>query len=111
MKKLIFLISIIFLGTIAGYSQDCPADKVCVSPEAARKALVDSDTVAAQKTELAAKDQAIEDLKKVIVDLKIELAKMTGDKTGAEQMVVRLTAILDIMIKQVRPKKIGLINL
>jgi hypothetical protein len=111
MKKLIFLISIIFLGTFAGHSQDCPAGMVCISPAAAVQALKDSDEVKAQKVEIAAKDQAIKDLEKIIVDLKIELAKMSGDKTGAEQMIVRLTAIIDFMLKNGRVKKVGLINI
>lgn len=111
MKKLIFLIAIIFLGALAGYSQDCPPDKVCISPAAAVQALKDSDTVKAQDTELKAKDQAINDLKNIITDLKIDLAKMTGDKTGAEQMVVRLTAIVDFMLKNGRVKQNGIINI
>jgi hypothetical protein len=113
MKTLITLTAIIFFSAIAGYSQDCPHLEGCVtiSRTAAVQALKDSDTVKAQTVEIAAKDQAIKDLEKIIVDLKIELAKMSGDKTGAEQMIVRLTAILDIMIKQVRPKKVGFINL
>lgn len=109
MKKIIFLLALIFLGALAGYSQDCPPNMVCITREAAVQALKDSDTVKAQESEIKAKDQAIKDLEKIIVDLKIELAKMTGDKTGAEQMVVRLSAIVDVLIKNTRKKSIGLI--
>lgn len=88
----------------------CPAGLVCISPEAARKALQDSDTVAAQKTQIATLEQAVNDYKKLKTDLEAELAKTTGEKTGAEQMVVRLTAIIDFMLKNGRIKKYGLIN-
>lgn len=113
MKNLIFLLATIFLGALAGYSQDCPHPTGCVtiSREAAVTALLNADTVKAQEVELKAKDQAINDLKNVIVDLKIELAKMSGDKTGAEQMVVRLTAIIDFMLKNGRVKQNGIINI
>lgn len=109
MKKIPILLAIIFFGALAGYSQECPPDRVCISPQAAVKALQDSDTVEAQKIELKAKDRAIEDLKDIIVNLKIELAKSTGDRTGAEQMIVRLTAIVDVLLKSTRKKSIGLI--
>lgn len=113
MKKLIFLLAMVFLGSCNyAYAQaECPADKVCISRAAAIQALQDSDTVKAQADELKAKDQAIEDLKKIIVGLKIDLAKMTGDKTGAEQMVVRLTAVIDFMLKNGRVKQNGIINI
>ena len=113
MKCLFGLVVIILAASIGVSAQapaTCPAGFVCITPEAARKALTDSDTVAAQQIELKAKDQAIEDLRKELNQLRIELAKATGDKTGAEQMNVRLTAIIDLLLKSVRPKKIGFIN-
>lgn len=103
---------LLLIGTVvSGYSQtvDCPSGFVCISPEAARKALQDSDTVAAQKIELAVKDQAIADFQKELNQMRIELAKAIGEKTGSEQMVVRLTAIIDFMLKNGRTKKYGVI--
>lgn len=89
---------------------ECPPDRVCLTVEQARQALIDSDTVKAQSIEIKAKTDAIELYKAEIANLRIELAKMTGDKTGAEQMIVRLTAIVDFMLKNGRTKKYGLIN-
>jgi hypothetical protein len=89
---------------------ECPPDKVCLTIEQARQALIDSDTVKAQQVEIKAQKDAIELYKAEIANLRIELAKMTGDKTGAEQMIVRLTAIVDFMLKNGRTKKYGLIN-
>lgn len=94
----------------AAQSTECPTNLVCITPQAARKALVDSDTVDAQKIELAAKDQAIADFQKELHSMRIELAKAIGEKTGSEQMVVRLTAIIDFMLKNGRTKKYGVIN-
>lgn len=114
MKQAI-LISLLSLAafTFTAHAQqgECPAGRVCISPEAARKALQDSDQVEAQKAEIKVKDDAIDALKKELATIRLELAKMSGEKTGAEQMNVRLTAIVDILLKSVRPKKIGLINL
>lgn len=105
--------AVMFLAVGTASAQDstpCPQGFVCITPQAARKALLDSDTVAAQKTELAAKDQAISDFQKELHSMRIELAKAIGEKTGSEQMVVRLTAIIDFMLKNGRTKKYGVIN-
>ena len=108
MKKLILLIAITFLGSCNyAYAQ---TETVCISREAAVKALQDSDTVKAQADELKAKDQAIDDLKKIITDLKVSLAQMSGEKSQLEADRVRWTAVLDLLIKSARPKKNGLIN-
>ena len=113
-RLILLLFFTLAVGT--GYSQtpatpqDCPAGFVCITPEAARRALVDSDTVKAQSVEIAAKDTAIADLQKELNAMRIELAKAIGEKTGSEQMVVRLTAIIDFMLKNGRTKKYGLIN-
>jgi ribosome maturation protein Sdo1 len=111
MKKWLSILILIFASALIANAQqtDCPPSKVCISLEQARQALIDSETVKAQATELAAKDQAIADLKAELANLRIELAKSTGEKTGAEQMVVRLTAIVDLLLKSTRKKSIGLV--
>lgn len=106
------VITIWFISTqsTSAQSVDCPVDRVCITHAQAIKALQDGDKVTAQAAEIVVKDQAIDDLKKEVSRMQVELAKATGEKTGAEQMVVRLTAITDILLKHVKPKKIGLIN-
>ena len=111
--KIIFLalaVFAIFAVETNAQTAECPADKVCVTVEQARQALIDADTVKAQAAEIKALNDAIDQYKAEIANLRIELAKMTGDKTGAEQMIVRLTAIVDFMLKNGRTKKYGLIN-
>ncbi|HLA96622.1 MAG TPA: hypothetical protein VK612_12940 [Pyrinomonadaceae bacterium] len=107
MKKLILIAFLAILGSsnyAYGQTADCPADRVCLTVDQARQALVDSDTVKAQALEITVLDKTVSDLRDEIGRLRIELAKMTGDKTGAEQMIVRLTAIVDLLLKQTRKK-------
>lgn len=111
MKKLI-LLTFIFIGAVTVNAQECPHSSGCVtiSREAAVKMLADSDKVTALEAENAALKQAISDQKDVITNLRVELGKMSGELTGSQQMNVRQTAIIDVLLKSVRPKKIGLIN-
>lgn len=105
MKLLLITALLIITATVANaQSVDCPVDKVCITRDQAVQALQDRDTVEAQKTEIRVKDQAIDDLKKEVFKMQIELAKAIGEKTGAEQMVVRLSAVLDIALKNTRKR-------
>lgn len=108
MKELIRFLIILTVALLLAYNAaaqtDCPPDKVCLTVEQARQALIDSDTVKAQAVEIKALKDARELDKAELQNLRIELAKMTGDKTGAEQMVVRLTAIIDVLLKGQKKK-------
>lgn len=112
MKKTLILAILIAFAAIAGAAQttECPVDKVCISREAAVKALQDDDKVKAQTAEISVKDQAIAELKKEIARMQIELAKSTGELTGSQAMNARQHAIIDLLLKSVRPKKVGFIN-
>jgi len=77
MKRLIFLLLIIFLASFTAFSQtQCPPDMVCISPEAARKALIDSDTVKAQALQIKALEQAVKDAQDNTQKALIEFAKL-----------------------------------
>jgi Skp family chaperone for outer membrane proteins len=112
MKRAIFIsiLSLAFAFSAHAQQGECPAGRVCISPEAARQALQDSDVRKALEAEVKVKDDAIDALKKELATIRLELAKAVGEKTGAEQMNVRLTAIVDVLLKHVKPKKIGIIN-
>lgn len=105
MKNVIRLFAILLIAlwaaAIAANAQNvpCPADKVCISVEQARQALIDADAVKAQAAELAALKQAKVDLEAEINRLRVELARIMGEKTGADQQVVRMTAIIDVLLK------------
>ncbi len=106
--KVLIAAALIVTLSICAFSQDepqpCPPDKVCISPEAARKALEDSDARKALETEKAVLLQAIEDHKKIAGDLKIELAKITGQLTGEQQSNVQSRAIIELLLKHTKKK-------
>jgi hypothetical protein len=112
LKQILLLISFLILGSCSyAYSQtaDCPPDKVCISREAALKALADSDTVKAQQTEIAAKDKAIADLKTELENIRREYVAASSEASALKQQAIRTDAIIDLLLKSVRPKKIGLV--
>lgn len=108
MKEFIRLLSILTVALLLAYhasaQTECPKTLVCITVEQARQALIDSDTVKAQAIEIKALKDARELDKAELQNLRIELAKIMGDKTGAEQMVVRLTAIVDVLLKGQKKK-------
>lgn len=85
-------------------SAECPADKVCITRDAALKALADADTVVQQSKEIAVKDQAIADLKKLLEDLRIEFARVSGELTATKQNAVSDRAIIDLLLKSQKKK-------
>lgn len=103
-------ILIIFLAASMKAQTACPPEYVCLTAEQARKYLTLADESKAKDAEIAAKNQALKDFEKLVNDLKLEVAKISAEKTASEQMNVRLTAIIDFMLKNGRVKKIGLIN-
>lgn len=105
MKKLFLITSFIFLFSLSAYAQKVEVDQSFVDD--ATKAF---NEVVVLRDEVKVKDQAIDDLKKEITRLQIELAKLTGEKTSDAAMIIRLNAIVDLLLKSVRPKKIGVIN-
>lgn len=113
MKKFlgILFLSGVFVVGAGAQTTDCPADKVCITREAAVEMLRAKD----ENTALKNLNKALEDENKVVkeelVKTQIELAKTTGEKTQLEASLVRYNAIMDVLIKNSRPKKIGLINL
>lgn len=84
--------------------EPCPADKVCITRDAALKALADADLVAAQTAELKAKDAAIADLKTELGRMRIEFAEKSGENTALKQNAVSDRAIIDLLLKSVRKK-------
>lgn len=106
----IFVVSVAFAGVSHAQTPEPTPATVTISREAAVKCLENADKLAATEAESAAKDKAIADLKAIAADLKIELAKLSGEKTQLEATLVRYNALIDILIKSARPKKIGLIN-
>jgi len=96
MRKLILCLIIALCACVATRAQSspCPQGLVCITPEAARTALENSDK------------------KEVSSSLKIELAKLMGEKTQLEASAVRYTAIIDALLKAFKKShKFGIINI
>lgn len=106
---LCFVIVACFAGTAIAQT-DCPLDRVCITRDAALKALADADAVKAQAAEIKVKDQAIADFRELLNKMRIEFAECSGEKTALKQNAVSDRAIIDLLLKHVRPKKIGIIN-
>lgn len=112
--KLTFLIiGFVFAMTVVSYSQttECPANLVCISREVALKALADADKLKAIEAESLVKDKAIADYKDLLNDAKVKIAELSGENTELRQNRVSDRAIIEALLKNSRPKKIGLINI
>jgi hypothetical protein len=98
-----------FVFTTAANAQSaCPPDMVCLTPAAARAALEAGDRAKALEAEIAVKDQAIDDLKKLLADARIQYAECKGETTILKQRAVSDAALIELLSKMVRPKKVGI---
>jgi hypothetical protein len=113
LRLLLILFVALLIGAVTANAQECPSPNGCVTitREAALKAIQDGDTVKAQATELAVKDKAIADLKDELNKMRVEFATASGENTALKQNAVSDRAIIELLLKSTRPKKIGLINL
>lgn len=111
MKKLVILSILFFSCAVAVFSQDVPCSGVCVSREAAIKALNDSDRVKALEAEIKVKDASYATLRDALNDMRVEFARASGELTGLKTQAVRDAALIEMLSKMVRPKRIGFINL
>jgi len=101
MKRLLVIIALTMAGALPAYTQ---TGQVCISQESANKCAMLSDKVEALENALTVRDKAIE-------ELKIALAKETQRGVDQEAAIIRLTAIMDLLIKNyTKPKKFGIIN-
>jgi hypothetical protein len=111
MKWLLSILIVLCAGVVclAQSPTDCPPNLVCITPEAARKALEDSDVRKALEAENATLKQSLADQRNLTADVKIELAKTVGEKTRLEIEVPRLSGLLEVCMKK-RGIKVGLLN-
>jgi hypothetical protein len=113
MRKLILCLIVITSAAVCAMTQvtpgPAPAGLVCITPEAARKALLDSDTVKAQSVNLAVKDTVIADLRKQLDDMRLEFVRADTKATALEKQAIRDAAIIELLLKYARKKSIGLI--
>src|SRR5688572_23573998 len=96
----VVLLSFLFAFSVQGQT-DCPPDKVCISREAAMKALADADRVVALEAEIKVKDQAYADLGKLLNDMRVEFARCSGEATILKQRAVSDAAMIELLSKMV----------
>ena len=96
------LLTILLLTTAAYAQTDCPESKVCISREAAIKAIADADKVTALEAEGKAKDQAISDLKDLLNKSKVEFAAVSGENTALRQNDVSNRAIITVLLQSTK---------
>jgi hypothetical protein len=106
---ILFVALLIGATTASAQTTDCPPDKVCLTREAAIKAVTDAKQVEADKALIDALNKAVADYKQQFQDLRVQLAETGGENTQLKQEQVRTNAIIDLLLKSVRAKKIGLL--
>lgn len=125
----VLFIAIMLAVTISTSAQTlCPEGLVCISQAAANQAAENARELTATKAKVTILTEALTEKDKIIADNKavadkneadlkerlhkteVELATKTGQLLGAEANSVRQLAVIDVLLKNTRPKKIGLIN-
>jgi len=106
MKRLL-LITLILLGSALltnAQTVECPQDMVCITRDAALKALADADRVKALESEVKVKDTAIADFRKELNDMRIEFARVSGENTAIKQNAVSDRAIIELLLKNTKKR-------
>lgn len=108
MKKLFLIIPFLLLlfcgDSFAQTAEVKTEEKVCISREAAEKCSKAFDVVKAQEAEIA-------ELKKIVNELKVELAAKTGQLIANDEERARLTVIVSELLKNPRRQiKVGIFN-
>lgn len=110
-KITVLTLLVYFVFTISASAQApaCPENLVCITREAALKALADGDRVKALEAESKVKDQAVVDLKQLLADMRVNYAEAKGENNILKQDKVEWMAEKELLLKLVRPKKFGVI--
>lgn len=105
-KHLVMSVLFLLVASAAAYGQE----QICISQEAANKCADNVNVIAQQKAEIDALKTALINRDKIIEDLKVKVAVEAQKAVDNEKAIVRMTAILEAMLKSyTKPKKWGLI--
>jgi hypothetical protein len=106
------LLAMLFFVSKGHAQTQCPADMVCLTRQAALKAIEDSDARKALESEnKTLKESVIPQLKDELNSMRVEFARASGENSVLKQQQVRDSAMIELLSKMVRPKKFGIINL
>lgn len=111
MKKLLTFGIVFFALAISAMAQECPTGMVCLTPQQARIALENADKVVALESENKVLTQAVKDAQDNTHKMAIEFARVSGENTALKQNAVSDRAIIEILLKSAKPKRIGFINI
>jgi hypothetical protein len=112
-RRWLLLCVILLAGAFGTHAQtaDCPPNLVCITRDAALKAIADGDKVVAQAAEIKVKDQAIDDLKAELNKMRVEFAEKSGEATALKENDVANRAIIQLLVQNTKARnRIGLIN-
>lgn len=105
MKNVLLAVTIVFVLTLAAHAQtECPSGLVCITPAAARKALVDADTVKAMQAEKVENDKAMGDLRELLGKMRVQFAEVSGELTALKQSAVQDRAVIEILLKNTKKR-------
>lgn len=112
--RFFFILALCLFLAYAANAQDATPspthETVTISRRAAIECLACADENAALKKQIAVLEQALKDKDGIITDLKVELAKVVGEKTQIEADRVRWLSVIELLLKNSRRKNIGLIT-
>ena len=111
MKELIRFLAIVTVCLMFAYNaaaQDEP--KICISRQAAESCATNAEKVKALEAHILTLEQALKDERKIVQDLKVEVALRTGRTESCEKNDASNRAIITAMIPLLRRKSIGLIT-
>ena len=100
----IFLI--VFAAGVRGQTPqaECPSGMICLTREAAQKALEAGDKAKALEAELATQKQAYEKMRDALNDMRIQFASVSGENTALKQNAVSDRAIIEVLLKATKKK-------
>lgn len=107
--SLISLTCAIAASSISAHAQtdDKP---ICISRQAAETCATNAERIKALEAQIQTLEQALKDKDGIINGLKTEVALKTGQIISNEQTLAQNRAIIEALLKMVRPKKFGIIN-
>lgn len=112
MKTIFLTLAIWFILTLSASAQtavpNCPDGYICITPAAAKAALEAGDKAKALEAENKdLREKIIPDLKQLLADMRVQYAEAKGENTILKQRAVSDAALIELLSKMVRPKKIG----
>lgn len=113
MFKIIFIITFLFVGafTVSAQCPVMPEGFICLSREAAQKALEAGDRADALSVQLDAQKAAYEQMRTALNDMRVSFATVSGENTILKQQQVADRALMTVLVQNTKKKRFGLINI